>query len=1187
MSKRYGVHWVLAGILLWAGSLAALETQVENWGTRVILRGQTVGRAEQVPVTTERGPFVRLHVPEAGVLAEAGKPEVPVFRQLIEVPEGATVAVEYRVLRSEEQSLRLYPFQPSVPKVPNPKVSFAYDEQAYRTPGFYPAENVRVQEAGHLRGHRLVLVEIFPVKYDAQRQVARFEDFEVTLQIENANVAAYLASLRRYTDPFTAELLRSLVPNPFVEEGREVPAEQVGMLLIVPDNYMSAVEPYVAWRNRMGFHTVAVPTSQTGSSNTAIRNYILNAYNTWEVPPTFVILVGDVDVMPYFTGQGEGSPPTDLNYGLVDNSDYFPDIYVGRWSVADVNQLQAVVDKILTYETTAWSYGYDWAQRAYFMASDDGSFHQVAEGTHLYCMAIVRAHGMIADSLFEYYGTGTPIATALNEGRSMAIYSGHGYEYGWAGPSFEISDINALTNTDRYPMVQSYACMTGDFTVGECFMEAWLRAQDKGAAAALGSSVTSYWDEDDILQRRMFDEWFDSSVTWIMGFVNRAKFHLYQHYGNTSRVRRYFEMYNLQGDPAMDVFTLAPDTLYVSHAGGVPLGPSQLTVTVSDNAGPVAEALVAVTLEDSILGTAWTDASGIAQVPLNITAVAQLTVTVTAHNHRPSYTQVQVVSDAPYVALLDYVLHDATEDGYLSPNETATLGISAKNWGNQAAPGVVAYLTSDHPAVNITDGEENLGTLNPGDSVVVDPAFAFSVGEVENGEMLPFAVVFVSSEGDTWISSFSLPAGTPVLTLDHYDLNDAGGNGVVDPGESADLVLYLLNTGLVQAEGGNLVVRTTDPYITFTDSTASFGTVEPNAVVATDAVSLVADSATPIHHQVWIQVVMSSGPYTFVDTLGLMVGVGGHYLVWDPDPNHTSGPVIAALLDSLGLTGDYTTDLMSYADDVPYYESIFVTVGIFSDNYRIDANSPEASLLETYLLEHGGNLYLEGGDVWYYDPEYADAYDFRPLFGLNADDDGSGDLATVLGIDGTFTEGMSFTYTGENSWIDHLNASAPGAFNIFQNSSPQYYCGVAYDNADQGYKTVGLSFELAGLSDGSVTKLDLVRAIAEFFGVLVSVEEGVSPSPQRLTLYAPTPNPFVDRVQIRLTVPEKQPVRLEVYDVAGRRVTTLFHGTLEAGTHTFTWAGTDTYHRPVGQGLYFVRLVTPERSFTQKILRLR
>ncbi len=1176
----------LLGILFVTGSLAALQVQVENGGTRITLRGETVNRAVLVPVSTEQGEFQRLQLPEAGVLAEVGKPEVPVYRKLIEVPEGASVEVSYRVLGSREQQLRLYPVQPPVPKVPNPKVRFAYDEEAYNTPGLYPSENVRITEAGRLRGHRLMLVEIFPVKYDPVRRVARLEDFEVTVDIRNANVAAYEASLRKYNDPFTRELLRSLVPNAFGEGPRNIPADPVGMLMIVPDEFLSVVQPYVEWRNRMGFYTVAVPTSQTGSSNTAIRNYILNAYNTWEVPPTFVLLVGDVDRVPNFTGQGTGTPPTDLNYGLVDNSDYFPDLYVGRWSVTDANQLQAVVDKILTYETTAWSYGYDWAQKAYFMASDDGSYHQVAEGTHLYCMAIVRAHGMIADSLFEYYGTGTPVATALNEGRSMAIYSGHGYEYGWAGPSFEIGDINNLTNTDRYPMVQSYACLTGDYTVGECFMEAWLRAQDKGAAAALGSSVTSYWDEDDILQRRMFDEWFDSSMTWIMGFVNRAKYDLYLHYGNTGTVRRYFEMYNLQGDPAMDVFTLVPDTLYVSHAGGVPLGPSQLTVNVNDNSGPVAEALVAVTLDDSILGTAWTDASGTAQVSLNLTTVAQLTVTVTAHNHRPSYTPLQVVSNAPYVALMGTMLHDDNDDGYLSPNESATLGIIAKNWGNQPAPGVTAYLTSSHPAVSITDGEENLGTLNPGDSVAVDPAFAFTVNQnLTNGEAVSFEVLFVSSAGDTWTSPVSFTAGTPVLELDHYEVADAGGNGVVDPGEAADLTLYLLNSGFVAAQAGNLVVRTQDPYVTLTDSTAAFDAIAPDQVVATDPVSLVADSSTPVHHMATLVLTATSGIYTFTDTLTLMIGVGGHYLVWDPDPNHTSGPVIAALLDSLGLTGDYTTDLMTYAEDVPYYESIFVTVGIFSDNYRIDAGSPEASLLESYVLEHGGNLYLEGGDVWYYDAEYAGGYDFRPLFGLSSNEDGTGDLGTVLGLAGTFTEGMVFSYTGENDWIDHLNATASGAFNIFQNQSPQYYCGVAYDAGN--YKTVGLSFELAGLADGTFTKLDLVRAIEEFFGVLTSVNEGTTRTPARLTLAPPSPNPFRGQVTLRFTLPSREKVRLEVFDVAGRRVATLVQGTLTPGVHTVTWNGTDQHARSVGQGLYFVRLQAGSRSLTRKILKLR
>ena len=63
------------------------------------------------------------------------------------------------------------------------------------------------------------------------------------------------------------------------------------------------------------------------------------------------------------------------------------------------------------------------------------------------------------------------------------------------------------------------------------------------------------------------------------------------------------------------------------------------------------------------------------------------------------------------------------------------------------------------------------------------------------------------------------------------------------------------------------------------------------------------------------------------------------------------------------------------------------------------------------------------------------------------------------------------------------------AMQIFMNSSPLYGCGVAYDAG--GYKTIGTSFEFAGLTDGASpsTKIELAEAMMTFFiGGTVDVE---------------------------------------------------------------------------------------------------
>ena len=1066
-----------------AGSQTRISLTLEN------LQRQTVAHAGHT--------FLRFSVEGLGVTSTPGDPRVPVLRRLFLAasPEEVQVSVHVRRRRVVDLGATpLEPVQPPVPKVPGAKVPFTWNQERYAQDAPYPGFLWRVKPAGTLRGQPLVLLEVYPVQYrPAQNQIELLElDLTVTVPPPTIRHPEKLSA------PFLGALKRLAVNSATLDR---VPPAPIGYLILVPDAYQSTLAPYAGWLVARGYHVTVAPLSEVGTSATEIRQYIQNAYNTWSVPPSFVLLVGDVDAIPNFTGQGTGNPDTDLNYGLMDDADYFPDVYVGRWSVSSADELAQVVNKALSYQQTAWSAGRAWAQRAYFMASDDASYHQVAEGTHLYAMGVVRAHGMVADSLFEYYGTGTPVATALNDGRALAVYSGHGYEQGWAGPSFGISDVYNLTNTDRYPLVESFACLTGSYAAYDtCFMEAWLRAPDRGAVAALGSSVTSYWDEDDVLERRMFDAQFDSNIVWVMGFVNTAKYALYLHYGNTGTVRRYFEMYNLFGDPALDVFTQAPETLYVDHADHLPLGTQNLTVTVTDPSGSVPDALVGIrNAADSLVASGYTDASG--QVTLSVTVAANdtLFVTVTAHNHAPSYTQVLPQAEGPYVSLHSWTLNDGNGDGHPNPAESATLTVCVKNVGTQTAYGVQGILRAPS-GVTLTDSQETFGTLAPGDSVIVPDAYGLEFSQdLADGQSLGFTLVFTYTLGDSTVSSFSMTVYAPKLVLGQVTVDDSSGNSTVDPGEPTTVYPAAHNVGHLGLEGVTGLLRTSDPYIQLVDSVAEYGSVDAGAEVAGSGFVFRADPSTPLHHAARFAVVWSSGFYTFADTFEVVIGVGGDFLVWDPDPNHSSGPVIYSILkDSLGYTGDYTTSLSDYADDLPYYRTLFVCVGIYSDNYRIQAGSSEAQWIEDYLAQ-GGNVYLEGGDVWYYDPTVG-GHDFGPSFGIHALADGSGDLATVIGQNGTFTEGMSFAYGGENSWIDHLEPGTTTAFLIFANSSPSYGCGVANDAGT--YRTVGLSFELGGLEDGASRKTLLLQGIMDFF-------LGSSVSPPRMVL---TPESFDETV---------------------------------------------------------------------------
>ena len=84
-----------------------------------------------------------------------------------------------------------------------------------------------------------------------------------------------------------------------------------------------------------------------------------------------------------------------------------------------------------------------------------------------------------------------------------------------------------------------------------------------------------------------------------------------------------------------------------------------------------------------------------------------------------------------------------------------------------------------------------------------------------------------------------------------------------------------------------------------------------------------------------------------------------------------------------------------------------------------------------------------------------------------------------------------------------------------------------------------------------------------------------------------TPNPFTSVTTMAFTLPERADVKLAVYDVAGRRVATVFDGERNAGDHEVEWNGRSDDGQLVGSGVYFLRVQAGKQSLTRKMLVMR
>jgi hypothetical protein len=88
-------------------------------------------------------------------------------------------------------------------------------------------------------------------------------------------------------------------------------------------------------------------------------------------------------------------------------------------------------------------------------------------------------------------------------------------------------------------------------------------------------------------------------------------------------------------------------------------------------------------------------------------------------------------------------------------------------------------------------------------------------------------------------------------------------------------------------------------------------------------------------------------------------------------------------------------------------------------------------------------------------------------------------------------------------------------------------------------------------------------------------------------MWSPRPNPAREGVTFRFSVAHRQPAKLVVFDIQGRRIATLLDRVLEAGPHDLSWNRSDVRGNRAKNGIYFARFEANGRSFTSRFVLAR
>jgi len=601
----------------------------------------TVGEVTLDAVEIEGAQWAVVRVPLAHNLMERGFPSLPFLATEYLLGPSDGIALELVEVTVRSIDLAAHGFVGVAPSkghftrdIDPATVPWVFDDRVYASDEPYPTADSWVEQpfiSGPLRGQALRL------------PVARWQAESNTLSVvERATyrVLHLAAAPNPRTRPAPAmtglfdQLARSRAVN--YQEGRYTPFVESGRLLILAyDDFVDEAQPLADWETQVGYPTLLVPKSAAGSTAAQIQSYIQTLYNQPE-GLTWVILVGDSGQIPSLTGVNEGAT-CDPCYTKLEGGDNRPDAAISRIAAQSGAEVTNQVNKFLTYErypdtgsASVWypsafgiggdDYGggaYDW-ERIKWLRDDLVPLDVEPTEPHYTYSEFTELYHSV---------TKTQIQNAVNDGRSLGMYIGHGGETYWVNSGFDTSDVqNLLSNGDMLPIIWDVACVNGRFdrAGGDCFAEAWLKKVAGGAVSFEAGTTNESWVPPCDAQRGIIDSLRLETAFTTGGQHVNGKLYCMDVNGdsNGSEGTKFMEQSTLFGSCVMWPRTVAPaipdEPDDFAAAGGV----ASLTVKVGGQ--PYAKANGAIvsfyTTDGStldLLGSGLINSSGVVQAEVS------------------------------------------------------------------------------------------------------------------------------------------------------------------------------------------------------------------------------------------------------------------------------------------------------------------------------------------------------------------------------------------------------------------------------------------------------------------------------------------------------------------------------------------------------------------------------------------
>ena len=785
-------------------------------------------------VTTPNGKQTVVSVDKMALELEAGAPQLPY--EVVPVIIGDMAEMKVAVVNSnyvDYENVEVAPSKGNFSRKINPDdVPYTYGEM-YSQDAFWPATQATLDAPYIIRDFRGQNIVVRPFAYNPVTKTLRvYTNMTIAMTKVSDNGENQKATRRSNTIKVNPEqkaqydrrfinFENAQSRYPFVEDDGE-------MLIICADQFMAGMQPLVDWKNQSGRPTTLVSVTTAGGNNdNAIKSYITNMYNDTNHNLVYVLFVGDYEHITPHALSGERS---DNWFGQVEGSDHYPEIFVGRFSVQNDNDVATQVERTIYYERdlqadVTWGdkgmgIGYYGAGSGHYGEDDYYHIDLIRDTLLHYTYTQVTEHhgGSGGDA------TQTTISATINEGIGIINYCNHGSWSGWGVADYSVSNVNALTNDYMLPIVWSVACNVGQFDYNTCFGEAWMRATNNASGVPTGAIGGMFSWESQPWVPPMYGQ--DEMVDILTGWRSADQFN---HTlagaslnGNMDVIdkgsdTKCHDTWILYGDPSLMVRTTNPTDMGLSASPSVlMLGMTELELTADAE-----YAIASLTMDGEVIATTKIiNGQGTMTFPaLTTPGVANLVVL--GYNKVTYVGQMEIVpAEGAYITVNSYEMN-VPQANY---GETVDMSLNVKNVGVEIANNVTVTLSTESEYIDITSAEGTIATINP-DQVLTVEGFQFTVAnDVPDGTKEQIDVT-ITDGTNVWMGKVFVELHAPILQMAGLLVNDN------------NVEFTFANVGTAPFYGATLSITSCSPDLVFNPETVTVS----EAVAGGESITLSSD----------------------------------------------------------------------------------------------------------------------------------------------------------------------------------------------------------------------------------------------------------------------------------------------------------------------------------------------------------